>query len=804
MPRPRQRRGRDAKKEEQRMVREQREKEEQRKLELADRERNKKSQMPWQELNHTPAQAYDQNGHTTVEQDDPNALPLVDPDTKAYFQQVAQQIKELEQLGVGHNYQEQDQLNQEEDDRPLLLRSALQNLAGNEIELAGDGETSVVLEQLLHSMDDFAKRVLADRFTGNYARLGQHRSASHVLQTLLTLAGDTVERESRGIVAPPPASASSEEASALPTMTALVLSIAKELMPDLPTLLFDQFGSHTLRVLLLLLAGKRPTAEGQRGGAERSKKSLRFRSNQGPMKSFLLDDSNNNCDRIDKGKQREDDGVQDANKSGRRVPPEFKQALRDAFKALDAVDADGIHPGDGVRKATMDDVAGPAVKIMLELEADRLGGWKTGGWADRVMYGLVEETEDASTKTEQRTEARDEFLSGLLRHPAGGPTFETLLVKGSKPLLDELWKAMFGGKLHRLAGNAVANFVVAVAVTRLDAEQFENAVVELAAISRERRGEWIDNSRTGVLRALLDRAAELQVAEGQVSEMIVDTFGLEDEKRNLLVHCVLSLNRYEHFRKLPEHLRTQYTIQGSVLLQSWLKLHAPHQQPVLDSVQALSFDNLLPLTRDPTASRVIDAMLSSPTTPPRAIRTFLLSLKGHYHTLADDRIGSRVAERCWQTADVYLKDKIAESLVGDAFALQASQFGHFFVRKVELPLWQRRRGEWKQKMAVIDAQVKGLQLPGQPAPAQAQPQLEEQAEPVKTNGEADASTDKKDKQDKKKHKRDRPKDEVDEIFDKKSKKSKKDKKKREEEVLAEKKALPDLEDVFKSIKASVE
>ncbi|KAM0791930.1 hypothetical protein ACM66B_004184 [Microbotryomycetes sp. NB124-2] len=805
MPRPRQRRGRDAKKEEQRAQREQKELEEQRRKRQEERERNKKSEMPWQQLQHRP----DNHAHTTTTQQpaavehDPDALPLVDPDTKAYFQQVAQQIQELEALGVGssnNNKVGDDDGQEPEDDRPLLLRSALQNLSGNEIPLAGDNDTSVILEQLLYSMDDFARRVLADRFTGTYVRLGKHRCASHVVQTLLTLAGETIDRESRGIVASRPAS-SAHEGSALPTMTRIVLSIAQELLPELSTLLFDQFGSHTVRILLLVLAGKAPTAEGQRG-IERSKKSHRFRQNQGPMKSFLLGDDQDAGRSLGKGKGRQGDGDDDqAQTKKRRVPTEFKDALKQAFESLDAVDLDVIHAGDGVRKAAMDDVAGPAVKIIIELECDRLGGWKAGGWADRVLYGLVSEIEGSEEITSTQVEAREEYLSGLLRHPAGGPTFETLLLKSSKALYDQMWKSMFAGKLHRLAGNAVANFVVAVAITRLDTSQFEATAQEMSAIPHERRGEWIDNSRTGVLRAMLERAAELQVAEGKVSEMIIDTFGLDEEKRNLLVPCVLSLNRYEHYKKLPAHLTSQFSTQGSVLLQTWLKLHAPHQQPVLDSIQSLGYEGLLPMTRDATASRVIDSVLSSPTTPPRARRAFLQSLIGHYHTLADDRIGSRVAERCWSVADAYLKDKIAASLVDEQHFLQSSSFGHFFVRKLELPLWQRRRGEWKAKMAANDALVKGLQLPGQ---------LPQQQQEASSNGaatieaSADGNGDKKDKS--KKKKRDRPKDEVDEIFEQTTKKSKSKKREVEEQghVLEGKKktVVPDLEDVFKAMKAS--
>jgi hypothetical protein len=44
-------------------------------------------------------------------------------------------------------------------------------------------------------MDDFAKRVLADRFVGQYVGLSKQRYANHVLQILFELGAKTVERE---------------------------------------------------------------------------------------------------------------------------------------------------------------------------------------------------------------------------------------------------------------------------------------------------------------------------------------------------------------------------------------------------------------------------------------------------------------------------------------------------------------------------------------------------------------------------------------------------------------------------------
>jgi hypothetical protein len=66
-------------------------------------------------------------------------------------------------------------------------------------------------------------------------------------------------------------------------------------------------------------------------------------------------------------------------------------------------------------------------------------------------------------------------------------------------------------------------------------------------------------------------------------------------------------------------------------------------------------EDLLRLAHHPTSSRVLDAILESPTVSFKVKRNFVISLIGHYHLLVDDRIGSRVADRCWAFADPYLR-----------------------------------------------------------------------------------------------------------------------------------------------------
>ncbi|GAA6023004.1 hypothetical protein JCM10207_002037 [Rhodosporidiobolus poonsookiae] len=368
---------------------------------------------------------------------------------------------------------------------------------------------------------------------------------------------------------------------------------------------------------------------------------------------------------------------------------------------------------DGVRAAAMHEVAGPVVRILVELEAQQAGaGWTAGQYADRILCGLVGEVEGVEAVEQEREaakEPREEYLAGMLRHSALSPTFEMLLHLAPAPVSSALWTNFFAGKVHRRAANAIANFVVAVGIGRVNEDVMRALVGELSSVAEVHRGEWTDNYRTGCLRALMESAARLQLCEKEVFELMLDTFGLKSaEEKKLVVPCVLTLNRLQHWKKLASGATPVPTTGGAVLLQTWRRMHAPYQQAVLDSITSLPFDSLLPLTRSATSPRILDALLTSPT-PPRALCAFVLSLLGHFLQLADDRIGSRIAERAFATADPFFKDKIAASL--------------------ELPLWGRKREDWKAKMARLAAEEKeGARVAEAPAQAVQEVKVEAAAE----------------------------------------------------------------------------
>lgn len=74
-----------------------------------------------------------------------------------------------------------------------------------------------------------------------------------------------------------------------------------------------------------------------------------------------------------------------------------------------------------------------------------------------------------------------------------------------------------------------------------------------------------------------------------------------------------------------------------------------------DSIFSLPVDERIKIAHTPSGSRVFDALLDSTTVPAKTKRQLVIDFIGHYHLLIDDKLGSRVGDRCWAFVDTYLK-----------------------------------------------------------------------------------------------------------------------------------------------------
>ncbi|OBZ71991.1 Nucleolar protein 9 [Grifola frondosa] len=687
---------------------------------------------------------------TAIDQEAP--FGYVDAEVKAYFRTVDLQIREWQDERSGAA---EDGDVDPNEDRRLFFVAALTEMSGKEKQLATDPDCSTILERMAYSMDDFVRRVFVDRLSGSFEQLAKHRFASHVIQTLLTVASDTISRETRGIFPPP---SESPEESDLRTLTQLVLDACEELLPAFSSLLMDPFGSHVFRALLMLLAPDifgsdhdSSNTMGRPSFAVRSKKSAAYKARQGTMKSVFIEGQ-----------------ASSESKSSAATPPEFgKTALKYVVALRDQLDA------NEVRALAANKVASPVLQMLLELEAREGMADISDSLMDRVLVGLITLSHDDPSAV---PEASD-YLSTLLRDPTASHLLETLVHRSPEKVFNMLWVTYFQGKLPKLAAHPVANFVVAKAFERLNAEQLDDACQELEGVS----GKIIKSSRTGVLRALVDRAATLQTQMEAVVEVICSGLELSaGEDRSLFVPCALRLKTLPDYKvalssRDPEvkgktedesHKKRRKTdvdedplepkTQGAVLLQSLLRLPAPHSQVVLNSIQSLSVEDLIAMATMSRSSRVLDAILDSPTVPIKAKRNFVLTFMGHFHVLVDDRIGSRVGDRCWAYADPYLKEKVARSLIPHEHTLAGSFYGKFFARNLSLHVLQRDPERWKNMQAAAKSAANVFSAPAQQSQTPSVPATSANA-PV-------PAPDTVEKPSKKKRKT-RPEDEIDALFD---------------------------------------
>ncbi|KAJ7762821.1 armadillo-type protein [Mycena maculata] len=576
----------------------------------------------------------------------------VDVDVKAYFRTVDVQIRDWQDTAADSGAGD-DEPNEE---RRMFVLAALTEMGGKEKQLATDPDCSLVLERMTYSMDDFVRRVFVDSLMGSYDVLVKHRFASHVCQTLFTVASRTISREKRGVL---PTVPESSEKGELRTLTQLIVDVCEELVPVFASLVMDPFASHVIRALLLLLSPSLVTSQETVRNAMRSKKSAAWKAKQGPLKSVF--------------KEAEE------GESTVKSPPE--ELTRAARKFVDVVR--GELDGNETRALAADKVASPTLQMLLAAEADQQMTEDVDSLMDRVLVGLIASSRDDPTATPPMSD----YLNTLLRDPTSSHLLETIVSRCPGPAFSILWATYFKGNLPRIASHPVANFVLAKAMERVDVTQLTEAATEL----QHAWGKIIQTSRTGVLRAAIDRAAILKGCGAKMTEAVAAAFEINTpEERNRLVACVLRLQSFQGFKATEE-----FKVQGAVLLQSLLRLSEPHNQPVIESLIALPMEEMLAMAHHPIGSRVLDALLDSATVPLKIKRQFVLFFIGSYHLLVDDRIGSRVGDRCWAFSDTYLKEKIARSLISQEQFLAGSYYGKFFARNLNLYLLQRRPDEWR-------------------------------------------------------------------------------------------------------------
>lgn len=419
-------------------------------------------------------------------------------------------------------------------------------------------------------------------------------------------------------------------------------------------LMTDRFASHVLRVLLVVLAGL----------------PLEKQNNKSTLKS----------------KRKENISVAGTEKSQewtlqkRTVPQSFLDALgkviNDSVAGLDSAT---------LRTLAEHPTGNPTLQLLLQLELTQFGKSRAKDETSIIRKLLpddpiVEGTESAS------------FINGLVYSTVGSRLLETIIEHAPGKMFKAIYAEFFKERMGSLARNEIAAYVAAKVLARLNKEDLEEAMRQIV----EQIPNLVERNRTAILKTLIERCAvrgvNMAPIKAQLERAYSGSTGFEIT-RILKLHEAPS----EDGKSDSKHAQTHPDkVHGSLLAQAMMAVPGPLGDLVFDSLARLGTPLSLKIARDPTASRTLQAALTSPNASVIFRRKAIQQFYGHVGELALDPAASHVIDAVWQGTHglAFIRERIAEELAENEAALRESFVGRAVWRNWQMDLYRRRRGDW--------------------------------------------------------------------------------------------------------------
>lgn len=149
-----------------------------------------------------------------------------------------------------------------------FVTSIIEEAKGKELKLVTSQITSKLMERIILECDEAQLKNIFQSFNGAFFGSSCHKYASHVLETLFVRSAALLERELLT-----PSFDSDEKDGPHVTMENMFLFMLNELKPHLKMMVNHQYGSHVLRLLILILSSKTLPNSTKTNSTLRSKKS---------------------------------------------------------------------------------------------------------------------------------------------------------------------------------------------------------------------------------------------------------------------------------------------------------------------------------------------------------------------------------------------------------------------------------------------------------------------------------------------------------------------------------------------------
>ncbi|PIA18352.1 ARM repeat-containing protein [Coemansia reversa NRRL 1564] len=598
---------------------------------------------------------------TTAKEDDsdsqtekvtPASYGLVNPDLQAYF-------KSCEGMLDSPDFETGE-------DRALFVNNLYNEMKGYELQLTTDHECSRILEKLFRISSEYQIKRFFSITRDDTIRLAIHRFSSHTIQTLLLLSAVALEHEKRRTTSnleaeTEPNSDSEQVRTKVPNFEELVLGLVDTLTPHWAFLMSNEYASHIQRVLLLVLTGKPIEDQMNSKNSIKSRRSAKYMEerNGAPVNHRSLS-------------------------TQRAVPDSFAAVLDKLLATTSNAMSDYI-----ARGFVSNPVGSPVLQLMLQLQVERGELENPGSLLDKCLMGLLSDAAD------NENSRRDSVIGMMLEDTVGSHFLQKVLELASRELLQTLYDRYFSGKLQKLAFHPISNFVVqSMFANAKSPAQLKSMIAEVVPIM----GDLLFKNRPGVVRALADSCVRLGACYTEIMNALYNGLGVSaGEERRELINLLAFLTPYPVFVK-ADYFTLQFTIQGSLIIQSILRFPGDAHEPIMSSYFGQDRDKIYSWCKDPSGSRIIEAIIASPRSQPKTKRRVLEQFTEKFADLAVNKYGSHIVDACWNVADITFKEKILKEIIQREARVLDSPFGRIVMRNCGAEQYKRRADEWRQRV----------------------------------------------------------------------------------------------------------
>ena len=586
---------------------------------------------------------------------------LLDSDEQEYFSQ-ASEVLELNQF---HDAEE----------RRLFIDSVYKEANGKELKIACSQSCSRLLEKLISRSDLGQIRKLFSKFIGQFLHLVQHRFASHCCETLFIHAAPYVNRkmpsQKRDKQSRDEEGEDDEPEPDL-SFAEMFISVVGELEGNWGYLLTERFASHTVRVLLLVLAGESvDLSSSDSVVASRRKERLGYDTAEGSYNAL---------------NQR------------REVPHEFESILRKVMK-----DIGNLLDDTYLRALATHPIGNPLLQVLLYLELQHFG--KSNAKESNSITKKLFPDESFEERSSNAT-----FARGLFYDPVGARLLEAIVRWAPAKLFKNLYKHVILGNINSFVRNVTASYVIVRVLERLGKDDLQNAVEQIIPMFPS----LVERSRLIVPKALIERSVARGVDTKPLARALESSYDFDPGRRlfqTLNIEDSLTTSDEQQHQQKEQFSESKQAsseakfrkVHGSLLAQTMLTAPGPVSDIIFTSLLAQSTQSLVSISKDPTTSHVIQQALTATTATPKFRRQFTVRFQGQLKDLALNVSGSHVVDALWPaTKDIFfVKERMAQELAQSELALRDSFLGRAVWRNWCMDIYKRRRGEW-------NARAKGL------------------------------------------------------------------------------------------------